>query len=315
MLFLKQFFYNFLLDPSVGRCLICFSTSPTKEVSLQNDAEPISPIKHRVIPFSICDNCGYCSAPVNKSTIKYNPKKPPKTTRIGDGMTPGREYFMTIEALRILNRSRVSIGIFGAGKSRDHELIRALPGVTRCSVMDLRNHQNSPHYLPINTKGAFDIVIACEVVEHFMNPRREFSNLFKKVQKNGLLIVSTSLRIEDNFEKYIYPFLYGHTSYYTGRSLMFLAAMNRMFIDFRTPSIGIRQRSAKRYIYLTPSRLIRDRVVASFSRYRFAASEPATIANIDGTTSSHHSSPKEGMATDSQNNNHSPIPTQEVLTN
>ena len=273
MLLLKQLFYNILPDPSIGRCLICFSASLTKEVTLQNNAEPVSPIKYRVIPFSICENCGYCYAPVNKSTVKYNPNKPPKTPRIGDGVGPGREYFMAIDALRILNRSQVSIGIFGAGKSKDHELIRTLPGVSRCSVMDLRNHQNSPHYLPIDTKEVFDIVIACEVVEHFQNPRREFRNLFNKIRKNGVLLVSTSLKIEDDFEHYIYPFLYGHTSYYTGRSLMFLAKVNRMFIDFRTPAIGIRIRSAKRFVYFTPARLVRDQITEYFSRYRYASSE------------------------------------------
>ncbi len=299
MLFLKQLFYNILPDPTADQCLICFSRSPGKEVTLENDAEPISPIKHRTIRFSICSNCGYCSAPANKSTVKYNPKKPPKTARIGDGTTPGREYFMAMEALRILGRSRVSIGIFGAGKSKDHELIRAIPGIVNCSVLDITNHQKSPYYLPIDTNETFDVIIACEVVEHFQNPRREFRNLFKKIRRKGLLIVSTSLKIQDEFEHYIYPFLYGHTSYYTGRSLMFLAKMNKLYIDFRTPSIGIRLKSAKRYIYLTPSHQIRDRVTEYFSRYRYASSEP-TVASIgpNSTTDSKLASPALSPHTD-----------------
>lgn len=274
MLFLKQLFYNMLPNPSVDRCPICFSFSLPKEVTLQNDTKPISPIKYRTIRFSICNGCGYSSAPMNRSTVNYNPKKPSKVTRVGDGVTPGREYFMTIDALRLLGRPQVSVGIFGAGKSKDHELIRRIPGVTSCSIMDLSNHQNSPHYLHINTNESFDIVIACEVVEHFQNPRMEFRNLFKKLKPEGLLIVSTSLKIEDNFEKYIYPFLYGHTSYYTGRSLMFLAKMNMMFVDFRTPAIGARSRSAKRYVYFTPNHQVRDRVIEYFSRYHHASSEP-----------------------------------------
>jgi hypothetical protein len=92
-------------------------------------------------------------------------------------------------------------------------------------------------------------VIACEVVEHFTNPRKEFSNLLKFLNKNGLLITSTNIRSRKADRITSYLFIYRHTSYYSGDSLLLLAHVFRVFIDFRTP-IGKNLKSLmKGYIY------------------------------------------------------------------
>lgn len=224
--------------------------------------------------FLLCLDCGYSFCRENfKDYVKLGPKTIASSevyTRVGNGQQPGREYFMAKEAIDVLgspdfflpqtireqrSKRKFRVLIFAPGNSLDHELLRKLDSVAECKITDLENFQKSPHFIPLDTGETFDVVIACEVVEHFMYPRKEFGNLFRYLNKTGLLVISTNLRKDDDFSARTYPFLYGHTSYYSGRSLIFLAEMNGLYIDFRTP-IGPTfnfKSKIKRFTYLTKS--------------------------------------------------------------
>lgn len=224
--------------------------------------------------FLLCLDCGYSYCRENfKDYVKLGSQTISSSkdyVRVGDGVRPGREYYMVKEAVDILgdldfflpreekerlNKRKFRVLIFAPGNSLDHELIRKLDSVEECKITDLKNFQQSVHFVPLDTKESFDIVIACEVVEHFTYPRKEFGNLFRYLKKTGFLIVSTNLRKDEDFSERTYPFLYGHTSYYSGRSLIFLAEMNGFFIDFRTP-IGPTfnfKSKIKRFTYFTRS--------------------------------------------------------------
>lgn len=231
-------------------------------------------MKRKTMNFLLCLDCGYSYCRQNyKDYVRLGSKTISSSedyARVGDGLRPGREYYMAKEAIDILGdpdfflpqtvreelgKRKFRVLIFAPGNSLDHELLRRLDSVAECKITDLENFQRSTHFVPLNTRESFDIVIACEVVEHFTYPRKEFGNLFRYLNKTGLLVVSTNLRKDEDFSERTYPFLYGHTSYYSGRSLIFLAEMNGLLIDFRTP-IGPTfnfKSKIKRFTYFTKS--------------------------------------------------------------
>jgi SAM-dependent methyltransferase len=273
---LRAHLYSLVPKFSEDNCGICFGPTFKHTFSLNNRTKPPTHIEYHTLDFFICTWCGYSFAPKNfrdYSLKKTGTSKPGSSPRIGNGTTPGREYFMALDAIDILNKRNVSVGIFGAGLNRDHELIRSLPRVSECSLIDLKNFQDSEHFLPVNTSKKFDVIVACEVAEHFMNPRKEFYSCFRLLKKSGLLVVSTNIKVRGDFSRHIYPFLHGHTSYYTGRSLIMLASICGLHIDFRVPQITLGTGSTKRYIYFTPSRRVQANIFDYFSRIQSPRSE------------------------------------------
>lgn len=251
-------------------CNICFSRNIKKTQSTySHEVGPTSYVRNKSMNFTICRNCNYSFCGENfKDYISLGSQSmsnSDKFKRVGDGITPGREFFMTKGAIAIIKREKLKVLVFAPGNSLDHQLIRKIESVMECKITDLKNFQVSDYFIPIEAKEVFDIVIACEVVEHFMSPRKEFSNLFRYLNKNGLLIVSTDTRVSECTTERVYPFLYGHTSYYSGRSLIFLAEMNNMFIDFRTPEGQNFNSKIKRYIYMTKSKETYFKLVERFA--------------------------------------------------
>ncbi len=61
--------------------------------------------------------------------------------------------------------------------------------------------QYDPYFAnhPENLKKSYDYIAACEVVEHFYNPRREFQNLLQLLNNKGVLAIMT-LIYEDNID-------------------------------------------------------------------------------------------------------------------
>jgi SAM-dependent methyltransferase len=273
---LRALIYSLVPPLSTENCNICFGPTIERVFSLTNQSIPPSPIKYQTLEFFLCTRCGYSFAPgnfIDYSLKKTGTSKPGSSPRIGDGITPGREYYMASDAVEMLGKKKVSVGIFGAGLNRDHELLRILPQVSECALIDLKNFQDSEYFLPISTPKKFDILIVCEVAEHFMNPRKEFYSCLRLLKRGGLIVVSTNLKIQNDFSNYNYPFLHGHTSYYTGRSLIFLASIYKLFIDFRVPIIALGTHSTKRYIYLTSSLSVQHKILEYFSRVQSPRSE------------------------------------------
>jgi SAM-dependent methyltransferase len=199
---------------------------------------------------------------------------------------------MAMNAGGILGKKEIKVLIFSPGASKDHILIRRNSSFAQCSITDLSNFQESEFFIPMDTKEKFDIVVACEVVEHFTKPRQEFSRLFSYLNKNGILIVSTNIRQDSRLGGSAYPFLAGHTSYYSGNSLIHLAAMNHLYIDFRTPTGTWLLSKSKRYIYFAKSKTTYYSIVNYYSRNSKPNSEYLDATSNSILTISDHTDSK-----------------------
>lgn len=69
-------------------------------------------------------------------------------------------------------------------------------------------------------ENKYDYVIACEVVEHFHNPQKEFDRLAKLLSEKGSLVIMTGLFSENcDFESWYYKndethvFFYSHDTF------------------------------------------------------------------------------------------------------
>ena len=127
----------------------------------------------------------------------------------------------------------------------------------------------------------FDIVVASEVVEHFLQPRADFAHLLSYVAPNGLLVCSTNLYDGGRIAKHHYLFLGGHVSYYTAELAGRIATANGVHLDIRTPLVatgygGVR----KRYLLFTDSDAVAAAIVDYFRDRPYAPSESPT-ANVE----------------------------------
>jgi len=231
-------------------------------------------VARKSMDFLLCETCGYSFCKENfKDYVALGAKdisNPKRNTRVGDGINPGREFFMAIDMIDFFlkknsSQKKVRILIFAPGNSLDHQLLRKHKAVAECVVTDLRNFQDSEYFVPLETNKKFDIVIACEVAEHFMYPRKEFANLLRYIGNEGILVISTSMRQHKNLSYSLYPFLFGHTSYYSEESLVFLSKMNNVFVNFRVPVGETFNSKTKRYIYMTKSAEVQKGITHFFS--------------------------------------------------
>lgn len=237
------------------------------------------------IVYDACESCGHVSIPqnfhdyaateyFNESGISYN-----KINRVGDDISPGREYYMgclAIEAGLRAGKACKNILIFGAGQSMDHKHLKKEYSEVDVKITDLKNFQQHENFIELTSSEKFDVVIACEVIEHFLNPKEDFALLLNKLNPSGLLICSTDIRKsnEDNISKTTYPFMLGHTSYYTGKSLIgIIKNIDETYtIDFRAPEkIG----KYKRYVFISKDSDCIQGVSSYFSEFKFAPCEPA----------------------------------------
>lgn len=277
--------FNLLPQSEESLCNICFSRNIIKETyTYTKENRSLFKIKKDKLLFTVCLDCEYCFCPENYTDNNKNLPKPIssmglKVPRIGDGVSPGREYFMAVHAVGLLGKEGIKVLIFSPGASKDHILIRRNNFVAQCSITDIGNFQDSEDFIPIDTKEKFDIVVVCEVVEHFMKPRQEFSRLFSYLNKDGLLIISTNIRQDTDLGSTTYPFLTGHTSYYSGTSLIHIAEMNHLYVDFRTPTGEWLLSTSKRYIYFTKSKTTYFSIANYYSRYSKPNSEYLDATN------------------------------------
>ncbi|HVT22054.1 MAG TPA: methyltransferase domain-containing protein, partial [Mycobacteriales bacterium] len=196
--------------------------------------------------------------------------------RFGTEDTPGREYGMAKMAARVLRRGRLDVLIYGAGRSLDNRHIAKLPNVRRVAIGDIMRVRDEADFVDTgqDAKETFDIVVACEVIEHFVNPRKDFERLFSFVHRAGILVCSTNIYDGSSLDGHSYIFGRGHVSYYSPEALRLIAKANRMYVDFRLPlsstgSAGPR----KRYVIFSHSREVMDAVSDYFGRHQYAPSE------------------------------------------
>jgi SAM-dependent methyltransferase len=255
--------------PPENACIVCLSRS-TRVRTVKR--------AKRSFPLRICNNCGYVSNYTN--TVDYTKftsvDRFELTARVGTKERPGREYFMAEMGAEILGRGGLRVNVFGAGRSLDYLHIRALPGVERAVISDVVDLGLDDDFVNIRhgTSERFDLIIACEVIEHFVDPVTEFPRLLNLLTKDGLLVCSTNIYDGGDLAKQEYLYRRGHVSYYTPRAIAEISHRNRVHFDFRVPQMATTQGGPrKRYVLLTRSPKIMERIAVYFGDHTYAPSE------------------------------------------
>ncbi len=246
-----------------SRCLIC--GSPNLKVY---DIE--RPTRHYDV--RICGRCRYVSNAEN--TVDYTKfqslDKFALTPRVGTDDHRGREFHMAKMGAEILKRKRLSVMVFGAGRSLDYRHIAKLPSVNKVIMSDVVDLRGEADFINI-TKGTdqrFDLIIACEVVEHFTDPRTEFPRLFDLLTPDGLLVCSTNIYDGGHPDR--------HSYLYRPRSRVVLQ-----------PALDRRDRKAEQHAVRLPDAEVRPPAECSASasatscsatRWRTCARWPSTSA-------------------------------------
>lgn len=236
------------------------------------------PRKNRTYEIRACDRCGYLSNFAN--TVDYSAFTSVKsfrlTPRVGTEQHRGREFHMASMGVDILARSGLQVMVFGAGRSLDYRHIGRLSDVDRVVMSDVVELTSEVDFINIRdgTDERFDLIIACEVVEHFTDPRPEFARLIELLKPEGMLVCSTNVYDGGNFAKHTYLYSRGHVSYYSAKAIRLLARKNRIDVDFRTPEIVLGTAGPrKRYLLFTRSRHNRLGIERYFADREFAPAE------------------------------------------
>lgn len=261
-------------EPSgpVEHCLVCGATDPRHQtIKFAHNPDSVCEVR-------ICRRCGHVGNPDNQRDYREFEKleKLPMRARVGTETRKGREFHMAKMAATIMGRSGLDVLVYGAGRSFDNQHIAALPKVDSVAVADVMKLRDDAEFIDINKPAnkQFSLVIASEVVEHFLNPQEDFEALFKLVDKHGLLVCSTNVYDGSDLEKHKYIFIPGHTSYYTPEALAYLARSNGFYIDFRVPLVATGYAGRrKRYLFLTRDASLLTDIACYFGKRMYAPSE------------------------------------------
>lgn len=255
--------------PSSARCLVCGSRRTRLRLVER---------KNRTYEIRICRRCQYVSNAGN--TVDYTKFESVDrfrlTPRVGTEEHQGREFHMAAMGADILQRSGLKVMVFGAGRSLDYQHIAKLPAVDRVVMSDVVDLGIDADFINIakGTSERFDLIIACEVVEHFPDPMTEFPRLFKLLTRKGLLVCSTNIYDGKNVANHRYLYSRGHVSYYSPQAIAEIARKSRMQFDFRVPEIVTGTAGPrKRYILFTRSKKNMRRIVEYFGLHPYAPSE------------------------------------------
>jgi SAM-dependent methyltransferase len=265
---------------SAPDCLVCLSSDTNLSVV-------VSPRTGRQMTAIVCSNCGYAHLPENAHdyTESTSTKSLGVAPRVGTKNRTGREFGMTQMAVEVLGRRKLSVLIYGVGRSLDNLHIAKLPEVDRVAIGDIMKIREDAEFVDISKPAAdrFDIVVACEVIEHFTDPRPDFEALFGYFGDDGVLICSTNINDGMRLERQAYIFGRGHTSYYTPEALRTIASAQGVRVDFRVPLSGTGPAGPrKRYVIFTRSDAVMDSVSNYFGRRQYAPSESPTLTRSRG---------------------------------
>ena len=182
-------------------------------------------------------------------------------------------------AIDILGRDDLEVLVFGAGRSFDNRHIAALPQVRHVAIADVMQLRDDAEFIDANLPAPrrFDVVVASEVVEHFLDPRGEFAHLFSYLEPDGLLVCGTNVYDGGLLATQSYIFVPGHTSYYSERSLTRIAEDNGYLLDIRIPLVATGYGGPrKRYLLFSRSPAVIEAVGRYFSTRSHAPSESPT---------------------------------------
>jgi SAM-dependent methyltransferase len=257
--------------PRKRRCPVCGSPDTRRKVVTNRGSGRTAKVRR-------CRSCGHVKILSNfhdyttSTSVEDLGVKP----RCGTVETSGREFGMAKMAAQVLGRPRLDVLIFGAGRSLDNLHIAKLPRVRRVAIGDIMRVRDEADFVDISkpAKETFDIVIACEVIEHFTRPRKDFKQLFDFVHRAGVVVCSTNIYDGGNLGQQSYIFGRGHVSYYTPAALRRIAKENKMHVDFRLPasSKGVAG-PRKRYVIFSHSQEVMESVSDYFGAKAYAPSE------------------------------------------
>jgi hypothetical protein len=182
-------------------------------------------------------------------------------------------------AIDILGRADLDVLVYGAGRSLDNRHIAELPQVRHVAIADVMKLRDDAEFIDSNLPAPrrFDVVIASEVVEHFLDPRIDLEALLAYVDTDGMLVCSTNLYDGGNLSRQSYPFVPGHVSYWSEGSVRRAAAANGVHVDIRIPLVATGFAGPrKRYLLFTRSQVVMDSIGRYFSTHEFAPSESPT---------------------------------------
>jgi SAM-dependent methyltransferase len=180
-------------------------------------------------------------------------------------------------AIESLGRNDLSVLVCGPGRSIDYRWIARLGKVKKVAIADLVKLFDDAEWVDLNApiQQRFDIVICCEVVEHFTDPANDFKKTLGYVNDDGMVVCSTNIYDGGKLENHSYLFIRGHTSYYTPKALAHIANDNDMHVDFRLPELAMNAGGPrKRYVIFTRSQQTLQNLAIYFGSHLFAPSEP-----------------------------------------
>lgn len=227
----------------------------------------------------VCQQCRYVHLPdnVHDYTTSTSTESLGEAPRVGTSERTGREFGMAELGVEVLGRSGLTVLIYGVGRSFDNVHIAKLPPVSRVAIGDIMKIRDDADFVDISKPAAeqFDIVIASEVIEHFVDPQPDFAQLFGFVADDGVLICSTNIHDGKSLDRQAYIFGRGHVSYYSPAALRTVASAQGQRLDFRVPLAGTgRAGPRKRYVIFAKSGAVMDAVSDYFGRHQYAPSEP-----------------------------------------
>ncbi|MGH3096748.1 MAG: sulfotransferase, partial [Streptosporangiales bacterium] len=254
------------------RCLAC-DAPKVRVASIQHAKD-----KQKVLRVRICGHCGHVANPGNTKDYSSftNLGKMALRDRVGSEEHKGREYHMARLGSAILHREGLDVLVYGAGRSFDNKHIQKLRRVRKVAIADVMKLRDDAEFVDSNKPATrrFPLVLACEVIEHFLRPREEFRKLFSYVERDGLLVCSTNIYDGTDLSEHGYIFSKGHTSYYTPESLAAIARAHGYYVDFRVPRIATgKPGPRKRYVLFSKSRQVMENTACYFGRNMFAPAE------------------------------------------
>jgi SAM-dependent methyltransferase len=257
-------------------CLVCQAPDPELRLVQNQNLGKEQNVR-------ICGQCGYVQMPENTHdyTTATSTKNLGLAPRCGTEDRPGREFGMAQLAVEVLGRSGLSVMVYGVGRSMDNQHIDKLREVRRTVIGDIMKIRDDGEFINISGPAteSFDVVVASEVIEHFLDPREEFTKLFGWVGEGGILICSTNVHDGGRLDQQRYIFGRGHVSYYSPESLRVIARANGVHVDFRLPVMASETPGQrKRYVIFTRDQATMDAVSDYFGRHAFAPSEPPGLA-------------------------------------
>ena len=211
-----------------------------------------------------CRTCGLLgfNEQVDAPAINSTPGE-----RIGDADRAGREHAMALLGLELLDRSMISVMMLQPGVSRDGDRIASFPDVASVASIDLADLD------PTSVASRHDLVLGSEVVQG-ADPGGFVRAIAALLDDHGLAVLSTDFYDGSDLGALRFPFASTNRWYWSAATLAFLAEEVGLQWDVRLPAIAVRRRTLrKRYVFLSRSDVVMDRIRTRFATTYHAPSE------------------------------------------